>query len=142
MPTTESTPAKPETTRHRIREIPGQTTPAGQPAPAKPAKAKKPAAKKAAAPKATKPVRIAKPKAAAKGETKADIVVRMLRRPEGATSAQLEKATGWQAHSIRGFFAGTLKKKRSMTVTSEKADGVRTYRLPAVDAAPEAPEAV
>lgn len=136
MPTTEQTPAKPETTRHRIHEVPGQTKPVGKPDPApKPAKARAP---KAAA--QAKPKRAAKPAPAPKAETKGAIVEAMLRRPEGATSAQLEAATGWQAHSIRGFFAGTLKKKKGLTVTSEKTDGVRTYRLPAVGT--DAPEAV
>ena len=55
-------------------------------------------------------------------------VIAMLQRPEGATIAQICEATGWQAHSIRGLFAGTLK-KRGIAVTSEKAEGgERVYR--------------
>ena len=54
----------------------------------------------------------------------------MLRRPEGATIAQIMAATGWQAHTCRGAFAGALKKKRGLTVTSEKPHGgERIYRL-------------
>ena len=59
------------------------------------------------------------------------MLIDMLRRPEGATIAQIMAATGWQAHTCRGAFAGALKKKRGLTVTSEKLDGgERVYRLP------------
>ena len=57
-------------------------------------------------------------------------VIQMLQRPEGATINQICAATGWQAHTVRGAFAGALKKKRGLTVTSEKLDGgERVYRL-------------
>lgn len=55
-------------------------------------------------------------------------VVEMLKRPEGTTIAQICEATGWQTHTVRGTFAGTLKKKLGLTITSEKVDGVRVYR--------------
>jgi hypothetical protein len=62
--------------------------------------------------------------------SKEAMLIEMLRRPEGATIAQIMTATGWQAHTIRGAFAGALKKKRGLTVTSEKGDdGVRVYRI-------------
>lgn len=61
--------------------------------------------------------------------TKADIVIGLLTRPTGATIAQMCEATGWQQHSVRGFLAGTVKKKASMTLGSEKTNAVRTYRL-------------
>ncbi len=62
--------------------------------------------------------------------TKEALLIDMLRRPEGATIAQIMTATGWQAHTCRGAFAGALKKKRGLTVTSEKPEGgSRVYRL-------------
>ncbi len=57
-------------------------------------------------------------------------VIAMLRRPEGATLAQIGESTGWQTHTIRGFFAAALKKRHGLAVTSEKpAGGERTYRI-------------
>jgi Protein of unknown function (DUF3489) len=57
-------------------------------------------------------------------------VIGMLRRPEGATLAQIGESTGWQTHTIRGFFAAALKKRHGLAVTSEKPEGgERTYRL-------------
>ena len=56
-------------------------------------------------------------------------VVAMLRRPEGATIAQIMEATGWQAHTVRGTFAGAFKRKLGLTIVSEKNDGDRIYRI-------------
>ena len=53
----------------------------------------------------------------------------MLRRNEGATIAQIVAATGWLPHTVRGAFAGALKKKLGLTVTSEKVEGQRVYRI-------------
>ena len=62
--------------------------------------------------------------------SKEAMLIDMLRRPEGATIAQIMAATGWQAHTCRGAFAGALKKKRGLTVTSEKREGgARVYRI-------------
>lgn len=61
--------------------------------------------------------------------TKQANLIAMLRRPEGATIAQVVDATGWQPHTVRGAFAGALKKKLGLTVTSEKVDGARVYRI-------------
>jgi hypothetical protein len=62
--------------------------------------------------------------------TKQEQVIALLRRKEGATIAQIVAATEWRSHTVRGFFAGALKKKLGLTVTSEKVEGVRVYRLP------------
>ena len=56
-------------------------------------------------------------------------VIAMLKRPEGATIAQIMEATGWQAHTVRGTFAGAFKKKLGLTIVSEKNDGDRVYRV-------------
>jgi len=54
----------------------------------------------------------------------------LLRRSGGATSADLMKATGWQAHSVRGFISGVLGKKMGLKVASIKVeDGERRYSL-------------
>jgi hypothetical protein len=57
-------------------------------------------------------------------------VLGLLRRPQGSTIASIMKATGWQRHSIRGFFAGIVRKKLGLTLQSEKPnDGDRVYRI-------------
>jgi Protein of unknown function (DUF3489) len=62
--------------------------------------------------------------------SKEAMLIEMLRRPEGATIAQIMAATGWQAHTCRGAFAGALKKKRGLIVNSQKPHrGERVYRI-------------
>lgn len=57
-------------------------------------------------------------------------VIRMLQRPEGATIGQICTATGWQAHTVRGTFAGAFKKKLGLTILSDKPQGgERVYRI-------------
>lgn len=52
----------------------------------------------------------------------------LLTAPDGATIDELQAATGWQAHSVRGFLAGTVKKKLGMKLDSKRGeDGVRRY---------------
>jgi hypothetical protein len=87
--------------------------------------------------KATKKASPAKkaPKAAEKGGaardgSKAAKILDLLKRPEGATLAALMRATEWQAHSVRGFLSGTLRKKLGVTIESAKGDdGERTYSV-------------
>lgn len=57
-------------------------------------------------------------------------VIRMLQRPEGATIGQICAATGWQAHTVRGTFAGAFKKKLGLSIVSDKPQGgERVYRI-------------
>ncbi len=62
--------------------------------------------------------------------TKTEAVLKKLRLAKGATMDQLKEATGWQAHSIRGFLSGTVRKKLGLALVSETGkDGVRRYRI-------------
>ncbi len=62
--------------------------------------------------------------------TKQATVIAMLKRPEGATIAQICEVTGWQAHTVRGTLAGAFKKKLGLTIVSEKTHGgERVYRI-------------
>ncbi len=82
------------------------------------AQAAKPAPRKALANAARKP-----------SATKSDTILGLLRKPKGATIADLARATGWQKHSVRGFLSGELKKKRALIVQADRVDGVLRYRL-------------
>jgi Protein of unknown function (DUF3489) len=65
----------------------------------------------------------------AAAKTKQQVCLDLLNRPEGATVEELQAATGWQQHSVRGFLAGAVKKKLGLTLLSEKPDaGPRRYR--------------
>ncbi len=64
-----------------------------------------------------------------KGPGKIDLLVDLLRQPAGATLEAMMLATGWQAHSVRGAIAGTVKKARGLKVVSTKVEGVRIYQI-------------
>jgi hypothetical protein len=64
-------------------------------------------------------------------QTKQQTCLDLLGRREGATIEDLQQATGWQQHSVRGFLAGAVRKKLGLTLISEKPDaGPRCYRIP------------
>src|SRR5215472_10578301 len=69
--------------------------------------------------------------------TKHDRVLGLLQAKGGTSIAAISKVTGWQPHSVRGFFAGIVKKKLGLTLTSEKTKSGRIYRIVATK--PSAP---
>ncbi|MDE2030615.1 MAG: DUF3489 domain-containing protein [Alphaproteobacteria bacterium] len=79
--------------------------------------------------KAPKP-KSAKPAKQKRADTKLQIVIDLLKRAEGATVADIMKATEWQKHTVRGCFSGALKKKHGYEIVSEKPkDGDRVYKI-------------
>ncbi len=93
--------------------------------------AKERAAKKQLAAKATKSTQTkeAKPKGQREG-SKSAAVLELLRRPKGATLAELMAATQWQAHSVRGFLSGGVGKNMGLKLESVREEsGERRYRL-------------
>ena len=78
---------------------------------------------------ATRAIKKEKTTTAREGSKKADVLA-LLQREGGATLQDLMTATGWQAHSVRGFLSGTLGKKMGLTVESAKReDAVRAYSI-------------
>src|SRR5947208_14462454 len=100
--------------------------------------------------KASKPTRVRRtrnrasrepsPAAAAPRQSKQATVITLLHRPEGVTVAEIVAATGWQPHTVRGLFSGTLKKKLGLDLGSAPEDRGRVYRI--IDAAGTAATAV
>ena len=102
------------------------TTKTASPKKAKATSKKTAKAKKTAPKKARKPTKAK----AAKSGSKTTIVLDLMRRKEGATLAEIAKATDWQNHSIRGFVSGHVIKKLGMKVESTTSEaGERTYRI-------------
>jgi uncharacterized protein DUF3489 len=73
-----------------------------------------------------KPARTRQPRSG----TKQEMLIAMLKRPEGATLPEVVEATGWLPHTVRGAIVGALKKRLGLTVTSEPIDDRgRVYRI-------------
>ena len=105
------------TTKQAVTPAPAKSKPV-QPSPAKPKQGSKdkPAPKTASSGKSNRST-----------QSKQDRVVAMLRSPQGTTVAAVMKATGWQKHSVHGFFAGVVRKKLGLNLMSEKTDDKRIY---------------
>ena len=129
---------------NRMNEIPEQATntepsASSEPVPAK--RARVAAQRRNVPPKKGKSAKKATPeekghvaaksakKAKARQGSKTAKVLDLLQRPTGATGADLRKATGWQAHSVRGFISGVLGRKLGLKVTSTVDNGERRYAL-------------
>jgi hypothetical protein len=61
--------------------------------------------------------------------TKADQIIALLKRPSGATLKSIMAVTGWQAHSVRGFISGQLRKRMRLEVESLERNGDRVYTI-------------
>jgi Protein of unknown function (DUF3489) len=107
-----------------------ETTTKAQPAATKKAKASKKTAKAKKSAKTKKATKETKAKGAARSGSKAEKALELMKRKEGATLAEIAKATDWQNHSIRGFVSGHVIKKMGLKVESTKSEtGERTYRI-------------
>ena len=72
---------------------------------------------------------VPEPQSEAKRPSKQDQVIAMLRRPEGVTVHEVASVTGWQRHTVRGVFSGTVKKKLGLTLASAEEERGRVYRI-------------
>ena len=74
--------------------------------------------------------RTAAPRGRQRPQTKKQIALSLLERSKGASIVEMQGALGWQAHSVRGFLAGTVRKMPGVILVSEKAEnGPRRYRV-------------
>ncbi len=70
-----------------------------------------------------------RPASGARAGSKQARVISMLQRPDGATLQAIIAVTGWQRHSVRGFFSGVVRRKLGLELASDKAGDQRLYRI-------------
>lgn len=56
-------------------------------------------------------------------------LLKLVRRKTGASIDEMVRATGWQAHSVRGAISGTLRKRLGLAIERSTTDGVTRYRV-------------
>jgi hypothetical protein len=77
-----------------------------------------------------KRVGIKRKRAMAREGSKKARILTLLKQPKGASLLEIMHATGWQAHSVRGFISGNLVKKMGLKVNStRRSGGERSYQL-------------
>ena len=119
------TPSEPEIpmTASKSRRRPAKSTPKSK------AGSSRPVAKKAGKPRAKGMKTVAAERPAGRSTSKQARVLALLHASAGATLASMMQSTGWQAHSIRGFLAGVVRKKLNLNLVSEESEKGRVYRI-------------
>jgi hypothetical protein len=79
--------------------------------------------------RAKEPAKLQRTAGPTRSSIKQEVVLGTLRQPKGTTIAAIMKATGWQQHSVRGFFAGVVRKRLKLKLGSKKVDGNRVYQI-------------
>ncbi len=126
---TETAPATAEAPKPAKKATAGKRGAHVAPTKAKATKKASPAKKATSAKKAPKG---AKKAPGSREGSKAATILDLLKQKDGTTLKELMKATGWQAHSVRGFLSGMVGKKMGLTLTSTKGeDGERSYSVKA-----------